>query len=69
MTQLAYTINENNELEMVGLNESFNGHKAQDVYCGYNAHQERLEPEYGMSRPYNKYEEALLAEYRQAKKH
>ena len=63
MNNLAYTIVEETMLEFCSVNNVHHNHKAQDEYCGYDAHQEVLDIDYEMCRPYNRHEEALLADY------
>ena len=64
MNKLAYTTE---DLGLVVIDEGNYGHKAQDEYCGYNAHQEILEIDYEMCRPYTMYETELLNDYYRAK--
>ena len=63
MNTLAYTITEEYTVDFTVIDEGNYGHKQQDEYCGYNAHQEVLDIDYEMCRPYSKYEEALLNDY------
>ena len=64
---IAYTIEAEEGLEFLEIDNGTFGHKAQDDYMGFNAHQEVLEIDYTMSRDYTSYEAEMLSDYCKAK--